>query len=626
MPSRTVQYNGAPSKLVQAYRHYATVPKDPALQRAFRLKVRQRCIHDEKFREQVLEACAADPLFWLNTFCYLVEPREQELRLFNTWPHQDEVIAEMVDGWGKRDFVGKKSREQGASWIMAALFAWAFTFLRNQELRFGSKDDETMDEFGNMDSFGAKIDFLLERMPEWMRPQYKRNVTKHTWRVIDKAGKTKNVIKGYSATAGIARGGRCTVFFLDEAAFFPPGSDYEADVNLQRVTNCSIWWSTFNGLNNAFADKVFGENNATLMVLDFLDNPVHGKGKYTTTSGKLEVLDGEPVEGYPYVLDGLVRSFWLDQQWLRSGKNMIFLAQELYMDPMGSKGRPFPAVVIERAKTQCRAPLERGMLLFDYADPGNVKDHQWVRSDAYHFELWRPVDGYGRMYVQKPVIGADIALGNSGDLSSNSVLSLWDAATWEQVGELAANTISPTEMARLAVAVCYWLSPSGHTFFVWEKNGGAGTTFTDEMLLLGYSNVYYMNTGGDEQRHTVAKTDKPGYHTSKTSLSLQPLLSAMERNDATFRSHALVAECSEYEIDDRGRWVHPRALNSRDPSARGEGHGDRAIAAAMALRGMRERKPAASLAKKKTSPRSMLGRIGALKESERIKRRALSRW
>lgn len=627
MPSRKVRYDGSITPLVAACKYYRQVPKDDEHQKRFRLKVRRRCLTDVKFRQDIRTACESDPLFFFNCFLYLIEPRNQEVRLFNTWPHQDCVIAEMADGWGKRHFVGDKSREQGASWIMAGLFVWSFVFHRCSYLGFGSKDDETADDPDDMGSFGAKIDFLLERLPDWMKPEFRRSTSRHSWKrtkngKIDKIG---NSIKAFSATSGIGRGNRFTVFFVDEGAFFPPGSDYEAEAGLIYATDCQIWWSTPNGKNNAFYDRVHGRNKAIHLVLHFFDNPVHGVGRYTTSGGKLLVLDGEPIPGYEYVLDGMERTPWGDEKWRDHGEDNLWLARELYIDYGGSKGRPFPAEVVERAALTCFPPLDTGMLLYDWSDPRNQKEYAWVRGEGYKFDLWRRVDEFGRIHVAEPVIGADIALGNSGDQSSNSVLSIWDGLNNEQVGELAINSLSPIEFARLTVAVCYWLSPSGKTFLIWEKNGGAGSTYTDEMMALKYGNVYFENTGGDD-KFSVNKTDRPGYHTAKTSQTLIPLLSAMERNDVTIHSHALAAECGEYEIDDKSRWIHPRSVNTRDSSAKGEGHGDRAIAAAVAMRGLRERKPNLAAPKPKVHPRSLLAKELAVKEARWQQKRRLSRW
>ncbi len=633
LPARTVQYDGTTSDLVRALPHYGSVPKDGKKQRAFRLKVEWRCETDLAFREHIRKACAADFLFFCNVFLCIVEPRRSKSLLFNTWCHQDTVIAEMVNGWGKEDFIGKKSREQGASWIMAALFVWALVFLKNQYLGFGSKDEDTADDPDDLGSFGAKIDYILSRLPHWMVrrgttkstdgvPVYRRNSSKHTWRVV---GLNGNSIKGFAATAGIARGGRFTVFFLDEAAFFPPGSDYEADANLQRVTDCAIWWSTPNGLNNAFCDKVHGENNATLLVLSFLDNPAHNKGKYRTTAGQLEVLDGEPVEGYAYELDGRERTFWLDRQWLRAGRDLLFLDQELYMNFGGSKGRPFPPVVIERNRKMIRNPITTGMLRYDPEDVTDVTLMDWLPSTAYKFDLWRPVNCYGQVQIALPVIGIDLSWGTSGDMSSNSVLSIWDNMDGEQVGELAVNHLPPKDFASLAMAVAYWLSPQGKTFLVWERNG-PGAPFTDEIMRVGYSNVFYDATGDADHKFYSSKGDKPGYWTKKTSRALAPLESALSLGSICPRSQALLAECAEYEIDNRSRWIHPRSVNSRDSSALGEGHGDRAIAAAMACRGMAERRPRKMGNNKTKATNSLEGRIANYEETQRMRKRESCRF
>lgn len=636
MPIRTVRYNGKPTKIVLSFRYYQGLKRDVAalaaeqgwtLTKAHAVKraeIETRCEEDEVYREAVRQMCAEDPLFFINVFGYVVEPRDEKTLPFNTWPHQDEVIAEIVRGWGKEDFVGDKSREQGASWLMAWLFAWAFTFLSNQFIGGGSKDEETADDPEDLGSFGAKIDFALEGLPAWMlvkvdakervsvqKHAYRRNIAKHTWKRLGRGG---NSIKLFAAGPNLARGGRFTVFFLDEAAFFPPGDDYLADMNLQRVTNCVVWWSTFNGRNNAFYDKVFGDNDSVRLILDWRDNPAHNKGLYTTTSGQLEILDldfndGKPLADYAYELDGLERSLWLDQQWIRAGRNMIWLKQELYRDPEGSKGRPFPAPVLEWARGMCRQPIETGMLLFNEHDPADVKAFQWLRSTAYKFDLWRPVDQYGRIYVAKPIVGADIAAGTSGDTSSNSVLSIWDGQSGEQVGEIAINSMYPIDFARLAIATCWWLSYSGETFLIPETNGGAGRTFMEEILRIGYPNLYDADVGGGELTRYSKKGNTPGYHTKKTSTTLEPLLAGLSHQAITPRSAALVAEIGEYEINQRSQWVHPRSVNSRDASALGEGHGDRAMAAAVAIRGMRERGLAGTRKKSRAPEDSLAGRL-----------------
>ena len=114
------------------------------------------------------------------------------------------------------NMVGDKSRAQGASWIMVAIIVWFYVFHDASLLGFGSKDEETADDPSSPDSLGWKIDFLLEKLPDWMRPRTERKYSTHTWKNLDNG----SYIKAYAATKGIARGGRYLLFFLDESAAF----------------------------------------------------------------------------------------------------------------------------------------------------------------------------------------------------------------------------------------------------------------------------------------------------------------------------------------------------------------------------------------------------------------------
>jgi hypothetical protein len=143
-------------------------------------------------------------------------------------------------------------------------------------------------------------------------------------------------------------------------------------------------------------------------------------------------------------------------------------------------------------------------------------------------------------------------------------------------------------MAELAVATCYWFGHGEATpYLIWEKNG-PGIRFTNEIMRLQYPNIFYQK-GGEELRHYAKRTDKPGYHTSDTQLTLTPLISALCACDATFYSHSLMEECAHYIFNDQGKVENPRSRTSRDGGSRGLSHGDRAIAAALGIRAMNER-------------------------------------
>ena len=270
---------------------------------------------------------------------------------------------------------------------------------------------------------------------------------------------------------------------------------------------------------------------------------------------------------------------------------MLLIGQELDREHTGSKGRPFPQVALDMALEACRSPLHLGMLAFERNEPWNVDEYKWIEGEGYHFKLWLPLDPHGRLPEMRYVVGADIGAGTSGDTSSNSVLEIFDAQTREQVGELAVNTIPPTQFGELAVAVCYWLGRGAQTtFLAWEKNGPGGVAFTREVMRLNYGNVLYEKQGSEMANYSTT-TNRPGYHTRDTYTTLEPLISSLFSSDIVIRSSLLIEECGQYVFNDAGKVEHPKAKTTRDGSARGPSHGDRAIATAIAVRALAARPP-----------------------------------
>jgi len=236
-----------------------------------------------------------------------------------------------------------------------------------------------------------------------------------------------------------------------------------------------------------------------------------------------------------------------------------------------------------------KPPLLTGRLQFDEDEPENIDLMSFEEGEGFRLDLWVPLQGdYNLPPPSKYVIGIDIATGTGGDTTSNSVIEVFDVATRTQVAEFADNTVPPEKLAELAIAICYWFGQGDcETYMIWEKNG-PGIRFTNEIMRMAYPYVYY-SKGGDEQRHYAKKTDKPGYHTSDVSLTLTPLISSMCASDATFYSKALCEECAHYLYNDQGKVENPRGRTSRDGGSRGLAHGDRAIAAALAIRAMNEK-------------------------------------
>ena len=591
------------SEYVDALPFYKEVPKDYDEQLDFRLRIREAAASDPVLQRQLWQACRDDVLFFINAFAWIIEPRESKILPFNTWPHQDVVIAPMAKYLGKRDMKGDKSRAQGASWIGVAVFAHRFLFFPNSHLGCVSKDMDMADDPANPDSLGWKFDFLFSMLPTWMQSpgleaggRSNRNLSQHTWTNVLNGSS----IKCYAATETVARGGRRLAFLFDEVAYFPPGKDHEAYDNLRSVTDCRILMSTPFGTTNLFYKVMHRTDRSLKFILDWEDNPDQSRGKYVSIGGKMQIIDKlyEFPHDFDFIPDGIVRSPWFDAECERAGGDMTFINRELRRNYEGSRPRPFSEGLLAACSMTVRDPQFRGDFFYEPAALGEVKYTAFVPNPDGKVFLWMPLDLAGLPPQGTYTVGADIAAGTAGGTSNNSSLAVYNGLG-EQVLEYASNSIDPVVFAQLTVALCYWLGRGESTVFLcWEKNGTAGTQYSDEIMRLGYPNVYWFKD------RTGNKHERPGYHTAKTHEMLSPLVAAFQNRQISPRSQMLLNECGQYTWDQTGRtWVHPGAVDSLDPSSRGLAHGDRAVASAMAVIAMNERnllrEAAARIAQKK---------------------------
>ena len=572
--------------LVAELPYYGIVPKEPLAHLDFRIEIAERCAVDAEYREMIRQWCAEDFLFFCNCMLWILEPRDEagDTRLpFNTWCNQDPVMAALAKYLGRRDICGDKSRAQGASWIVVALYVWVLLFHRGKVLGFMSKDEITADDPKDPSSLGWKIDFILRNLPTWMQPPdimvggANRSTTNHTWY----NPLTDTTIKGYAASKTSGRGGRFTSFFLDEAAFFGSNRDLEAISSLQHTCKNRIVISTPNGTDIEFHRLIVTPSTWLKVVLDWEDNPSQNQGKYTSNDGKLEILDldFEFPPDYDYILDGIVRSPWFDNECARANHNMVEINRELRRDHGGSKTRPFPESALSTAKRYCCDPYHQGLLRFERSDPSDIESMKWREDKSGPMKLWFHPDSEGLPPAASYFVAVDVAAGTGSSTSSNSVISVWNNLG-EQMGEYACNKTEPPRLARIAVALCYWFGRGqANTYLNFEKTGPLGTQFSKALRRLQYPFVYHMV---DPEKRGAKRSNNPGWHTGKTANTLDPLVNALCDEQLVIRSYDLARECSEYEFD-KGDWVHPGAKSAKDAADQGFNHGDRAVAAGIAV-------------------------------------------
>jgi hypothetical protein len=561
---------------------YDRVPKTLKENLEYRRKILTWAQKSKQNRADLLDICRSDILYFINTFLYLYEPRPSDLVgtkshfiPFITYGYQDKAFLQMDEALGYRDVGIEKSRDLGATWMFLTLFFYHWLFRPGASLGLMSRKEDLVDKRGNKDTLFWKLDFLLEGeggkfgLPSWMRPKYTRTAM---LLVNDEHGGT---IEGAATTNNAFRGGRKTAIGL--------GKDYEAQKAVQHATSSRFYVSTPSGASGSYYELMHEPSSMLKIVLDWKDHPTRGKGLYTSTKdGKLQRIDKEYVfdKDYKFIRDGKVRSPYYDFECSRPGATPQSIAQELDRDYGGSEYQLFGQDLYEVGLKACKPPIYRGVLGYDMETLAPL----FNKTEDGPLELWCQRNVRDEPIPRDYVIGCDISAGLGGSKSSNSVAHVLDAHTKEQVAEYVTSTMRPDDFADLCISLSKWFHGA---FLGWEENGPTGSAFTKRILERGYKNIYFRNV---EQVNFKKKTKRPGWNSNTRTKAavLTALAMAIKSKTYSPRSRMLLEECRQYIYKD-GKIVHSRSAKTQDDSAKGESHGDRVIAAAVALEVSKDR-------------------------------------
>lgn len=195
---------------------------------------------------------------------------------FILFPKQREMIAWMEERCrGSESGLIEKSRDMGVTWCSAAFATGQWLLNPGTKISFGSRKESLVDTIGDPDSIIEKVRILLRTIPEEMLPRG-YNETQHAryMKVINPENRA--VISG-EAGDNIGRGGRSSIYFLDEAAFIERPDSVEAALSQNAETRFDV--STPNGVGNPFYRKRFG-GVIPVFTLLWTDDPRKGPEWY----------------------------------------------------------------------------------------------------------------------------------------------------------------------------------------------------------------------------------------------------------------------------------------------------------------------------------------------------------
>ncbi len=574
--------------------YYSEVPKGIQANLFFRRFIIEEAGRDPEYAAALEVMCSKDILFYINVFGWTKDPRivGDIIKPFVTYDFQDDAILEACDCiLNGSDLVWPKTRTMGASWMGMVVFEWFWHFYGDLELGIISRKEELVDQAGNTKSLMGKIDFIHDYLPKWLRPRTHR-IKRHLYNLDN-----NSTIIGETTNKDPFRSARLTACFIDEFAAFEPIDGWECLKATREVTKCRIFCSTPKGAANAFWHVVY-KTAAIKRFLHWLEHPIYSQGAYTTgEDGKVKHIDknftgtvkskridwvGEkefefPGE-YPFILDGKTRSPWYDTEEARCGSKTE-MAQEVDINFMGSDNQFFDPEFINKLKAEyCIDPIVRGNITFkgDDCEPEGI-----VEFDEGPLHLWfelNPRTGAREFISDREFgIGADVSAGIG---ASNSVASVVDLRTGRKIAMWKDANTYPKDFAEICVALARLFNDA---IINWDAGGSTGSTFSNTVAKIGYSNLYYMV---DETTHKQKISQKPGFFLNPVArgVALREYRSALNLREFINLSKSGMNETLQFIREPGGKAVHSASKYDQDPGANKEAHGDECMADTVACK------------------------------------------
>jgi hypothetical protein len=250
-----------------------------------------------------------NPVDFIEDFMVTYDPRKKIKDIpFMLFPKQKDFIEFVKRKWEEgAPWICEKSRDMGITWLCIAFACWALLFLPGIKCSFGSRKSSLVDEIGNIDSILEKARYILKNVPVELLPDG-FNIDKNCGWMKIKNPETGASITG-EAGDNIGRGGRASIYFLDEAAFIERPDKVNAA--LSQNTDCLGKVSTPNGTGNPFYRERHG-GKIEVFVFDWRDDPRKDEAWYQKQKDEL---------------DAVTVAQEIDRDYAASAHNIVFPAE-----------------------------------------------------------------------------------------------------------------------------------------------------------------------------------------------------------------------------------------------------------------------------------------------------------
>lgn len=167
------------------------------------------------------------------------------------WPKQRDFIQWLYARWRNNEpGTGVKSRDVGISWLAMGTAIAMCDLFDDISIGFGSEKEDKVDRSGDPDCLFYKGRMFLQYLPEEFRSGWTLKANSAHMRLTFPTSGSS--ITG-EAGDNIGRGGRKSIYFVDESAHVP--NPKAIDASLSANTECRIDMSSVNGTANSFYER-----------------------------------------------------------------------------------------------------------------------------------------------------------------------------------------------------------------------------------------------------------------------------------------------------------------------------------------------------------------------------------
>lgn len=240
-----------------------------------------------------------NPVDFINHWCDTYDPRNSSLGLptrmpFILFERQAELVVFLWECL-RNEVAGlaEKSRDMGATWVCCAFSVWLWLFWPGTSIGWGSRKAALVDRLGDPDSIFEKMRMLVGGLPPFFLPKgFSPDSDMPHMKLSNRQNKA--TITG-EAGDNIGRGGRKTIYFKDESAWYERPEKIEAA--LGDNTRVQIDISSVGTPNNVFhrrreAGVEWGgkvvPKRTQVFVLDWRDHPAKDEEWYAKRKAKAE--------------------------------------------------------------------------------------------------------------------------------------------------------------------------------------------------------------------------------------------------------------------------------------------------------------------------------------------------